>query len=134
MSSECYDDMQMTFFEESSRYQTIEQQRLIAEARYAQAEAVGQFLRKAVDVVVRPLARLQRRVTLRRQLVFLDDRMLDDIGIRRSEIPTIVNNAYPLWAAAPSEVAVGATIHRLAVEVRSVKAGDDLGGHHPLAA
>jgi uncharacterized protein YjiS (DUF1127 family) len=132
MSSECYDDMQMTFFEESSRFQTIDRQRLVAEARHAQAEAVGRFLRKAIDLIVRPLVRLQRRIMLRRQLVFLDDRMLEDIGLRRSDIPTIVNTAYPLWAAAPTEIAVGATIHRLAVEVRSVKAGDDT--EHPLAA
>lgn len=134
MSSEHYDDMQMIFFEESSAYQTIDRQRLIAEARYVRAKELGRLFSKAIDLIVRPLARLQKRVMLRRQLVFLDDRMLEDIGLRRSDIPTVVNTAYPLWAAAPSEIAVGATIHRLAVQVRSVSSGDDLGGHHHLAA
>lgn len=132
MYSEHYDDTQMIFFEEPSRYQTIDRQRLIAEARYARAEAVGRFLRMAADAALRPLARLQRRIMLRRELDLLDDHMLDDIGLRRADIPTVVNRAYPLWTPAHVELAVGATIHRLAVEARNSKTGGD--AQHPLAA
>lgn len=45
--------------------------------------------------VIDPLWRLQKRNELRRDMEAMDSRALNDIGISRSDISRIVNEAYP---------------------------------------
>jgi len=144
MSPKRYDDVQKTFFEEPALYQSIDRQRLIAEARYVQSRELRRLVRiaagavaHAVKVAFRPLARFHQRSMLERQLRSLDDRTLKDVGIHRSDIPTIINTVYPWWKDEPSRTAVGATIHQLALAARAVRppqANDHEGADHPLAA
>lgn len=58
------------------------------------SENVG--LRGLINVyVIDPLWRLQKRNELRRDMEAMDTRALNDIGISRSDISRIVNEAYP---------------------------------------
>jgi uncharacterized protein YjiS (DUF1127 family) len=61
---------------------------------------LGAFLETAL---VRPVVRYIRRRRAYDNLMALDDRMLNDIGVSRDEIPALVRNltgARPAWAAA----------------------------------
>lgn len=49
--------------------------------------------------VIDPLWRLQKRNELRRDMEAMDSRALNDIGISRSDISRIVNEAYPAGAS-----------------------------------
>ncbi len=49
--------------------------------------------------VIDPLWRLQKRNELRRDMEAMDARALNDIGISRSDISRIVNEAYPAGAS-----------------------------------
>jgi|SRR5690606_34485027 uncharacterized protein YjiS (DUF1127 family) len=72
---------------------------LLAAAQEARAREVARLIRGLArkvksafnTVVVEPLARWRRREALARELYSLDDRMLRDIGLTRSEIPFIVS-------------------------------------------
>jgi uncharacterized protein YjiS (DUF1127 family) len=55
------------------------------------ARLIGQLVVKVKSAVVGPLARWRRREALANELYSLDERMLKDIGLSRSEIPYIVS-------------------------------------------
>jgi uncharacterized protein YjiS (DUF1127 family) len=55
------------------------------------ARLIGQVAGKIKSAVVGPLARWRRREALANELYSLDERMLKDIGLSRSEIPYIVS-------------------------------------------
>lgn len=81
-----------------------------ARARKAQGEAIVRSIRLIGNFISRGLARGWERIDLmirRRQMITelsaLDDRILDDIGIRRRDIPMIVDGLLipggeiPIW-------------------------------------
>ncbi|WP_025769679.1 DUF1127 domain-containing protein [Thioalkalivibrio sp. HK1] len=81
-----------------------------ARARKAQGEAIVRSIRLIGNFISRSLAKGWKRIDLgirRRQMVAelsaLDDRILDDIGIRRRDIPMVVDGLLipggdiPIW-------------------------------------
>ncbi len=121
MTTNRYDDIQMRFFAEPSAYQTIDLQRSIADARYRQSKELARLVRLAgawVAGVVRawllaPAVRWYRRRKLHQELMGLDDRLLDDIGILRCDIAQVVRNAYAPRTVPADMPATGATVHPL---------------------
>lgn len=62
--------------------------------------------------VIDPLWRLQKRNELRRDMESMDNRALNDIGLSRSDIARIVEEAYPVGASRHgSRVAVRTGAH-----------------------
>jgi uncharacterized protein YjiS (DUF1127 family) len=55
------------------------------------ARLIGVLAGKVKSALVGPLARWRRREALANELYSLDERMLKDIGLSRSEIPFIVS-------------------------------------------
>ena len=141
MKTSGYDDIEMRFFAEPSAYQTVERQRMFAEAQYLQAKELARLVRLAgawVAAVVRawllaPAVRWYRRRELYRELMGLDDRILADIGILRLDIPKVVRNAYAPRTAPAETPAAGATVHRLPAGGKSGAAQSD-DTDRPLAA
>ena len=141
MTTNGYDDIQKRFFAEASAYQTIDTQRIFAEAQYMRAKEQARLLRLArawVAGVVRdrllaPVVRWDRRRQLYQELMGLDDRTLADIGILRCDIPQVVRNAYAPRTAPAETPAAGATVHRLPAGGKSAATqADDT--DQPLAA
>ncbi len=141
MTTNRYDEVQMRFFAESSAYQTIDLQSRIADARYRQSKELARLMGLAGASVaglfrvwlLAPAVRWYRRHRLQRELMGLDDRLLDDIGILRCDIPKVVRNAYAPRTAPADMPAVGATVHRLPAGGKSGAAQTDDTGR-PLAA
>ncbi len=141
MTRSGYDDIQMRFFAEPSAYQTIDLQRMFAEAQYLRTKELARLVRLAgawVAGVVRawllaPAVRWYRRRKLHRELMGLDDRLLDDIGILRCDIPQVVGNAYAPRTAPAETPAAGAAVHRLPAGGKSGAAQSD-DTDRPLAA
>ena len=141
MKTSGYDDIEMRFFAEPSAYQTVERQRMFAEAQYLQAKELARLVRLAgawVAGVVRawllaPAVRWYRRRKLYREMMRLDDRILADIGILRRDIPKVVRNAYAPRTAPAETPAAGATVHRLPAGGKSGAAQSD-DTDRPLAA
>ena len=141
MTKSGYDDIQKRFFAEPSAYQTIDAQRMFAEAQYlrtkemarlaglARASVVGLFRAS----LVAPVVRWYRRRKLYQELMRLDDRLLDDIGILRCDIPQVVRNAFAPRTAPAATPAAGATVHRLPAGGKSAAARSD-DTDQPLAA
>ena len=102
MTTSGYDDIQKKFFAESSAYQTIDMQRMVAEAHYLRAKELarlGRLARAAVAgffraTLLAPVVRWYRRRKFYQELMRLDDRTLADIGILRCDIPKVVRNSY----------------------------------------
>jgi uncharacterized protein YjiS (DUF1127 family) len=66
---------------------------IIAEARRAQAEHLGQLIGHVTDwigAVLGPFFRHFREAQTMRELASLDDRTLADIGLKREDIPAFV--------------------------------------------
>jgi uncharacterized protein YjiS (DUF1127 family) len=109
-------------------------QRRIFEARQRQAETMAWLIERAAHAVmgavaawiVKPVAAAQRRARLSRELSALDDHMLADIGLTRSDIGSVVNRTYEGRARPGAEVRpfIGAP----SVEVPATD------HRHPLAA
>ncbi len=59
--------------------------------------AIAALSRRLVDTVVRA----NQRQVLHRQLIALDDRLLADIGLRRTDIPRLVADSYRTSTKAP---------------------------------
>ena len=59
--------------------------------------AIAALFRRLVDAVVRA----NQRQVLHRQLIALDDRLLADIGINRTDIPRLVADSYRTDTQAP---------------------------------
>ncbi len=59
--------------------------------------AIAAFFRGLVDSVVRA----NQRKALYQQLIALDDHVLADIGIRRTDIPRLVTESYRTYTKAP---------------------------------
>ncbi len=141
MKTSGYDDIEMRFFAEPSAYQTVERQRMFAEAQYLQAKELARLVRLAgawVAGVVRawllaPAVRWYRRRELYRELMRLDDWILADIGILRRDILKVVRNAYAPRTAPAETPAAGATVHRLPAGGKSGAAQSD-DTDRPLAA
>ncbi len=141
MKTSGYDDIQMRFFAEPSAYQTIDLQRRTADARYRQSKELARLMGLAGASVaglfrvwlLAPAVRWYRRRKLYQELMGLDDRLLDDIGILRCDIPKVVRNAYAPRRAAAETPAAGATVHRLPAGGKSGAAHSDDTGR-PLAA
>ncbi len=141
MTKSGYDDIQKRFFAESSAYQTIDTQRMFAEAQYLRTKELARLVRLAGAGVaglfrawlLAPVVRWYRRRKLYQELTRLDDRMLLDIGIARRDIPRLVGNAYAPRTAAAATPAAGATVHRLPARGKSGAAQSDDTGR-PLAA
>ena len=136
MTTSGYDDIQKRFFAEASAYQTIDLQRGIADARYRQSKEMARLVGLAgawVAGVVRawllaPAVRWYRRRKLYQELMGLDDRLLDDIGILRCDIPKVVRNAYAPRTAPAETPAAGGTVHRLPAGGKTgVAQSDDTG-------
>ncbi len=136
MKTSGYDDIQMRFFAEPSAYQTIDLQRRIADARYRQSKELARLVGLAGAAVagffrawlLAPAVRWYRRRKLYQELMGLDDRLLDDIGILRCDIPKVVRNAYPARTAPADMPATGATVHPLgARRNESAAQSDDTG-------
>jgi uncharacterized protein YjiS (DUF1127 family) len=133
MTTSGYDDIQMRFFAEPSAYQTIDTQRMFAEAQYMRAKELARLVRLArawVAGVVRawllaPAVRWYRRRKTYQELMRLDDRTLADIGILRCDIPQVVRNAYAPRTAPAETPAAGATVHRLSAGGKSSPAQSD---------
>ena len=121
MTTSGYDDIQKRFFAESSVYQTIDTQRMFAEAQYLRSKEMARLMRLArawvVGVVgnglLAPVVRWYRRRKFYQILIRLDDRTLDDIGLLRCDIPQMVRNSYAPPTAPAATPAAGATVHRL---------------------
>ncbi len=141
MTTNRYDDIQMRFFAEPSAYQTIDLQRRTADARYRQSKELARLMGLAGASVaglfrvwlLAPAVRWYRRRKLYQELMWLDDRLLDDIGILRCDIPKVVRNAYAPRTAPAETPAAGATVHRLPAGGKSGAAQSDDTGR-PLAA
>ncbi len=141
MKTSGYDDIQMRFFAEPSAYQTIDLQRSIANARYRQSKELARLVGLAGASVagfvrawlLAPAVRWYRRRKLYQELMGLDDRLLDDIGILRCDIPKVVPNAYAPRTAPAETPAAGATVHRLPAGGKSGAAQSD-DTDRPLAA
>ncbi len=101
----------------------------ISGAIHPASVAVLRFLRERV---VAPLARLQRRNELFRELDAMDDHLLADIGIPRGQIPFYVEKVLAPKPAA-GETETGATVHHLPVD-KSEAARPAAEPDHPLAA
>ncbi len=122
MTTSSYDDVQHRFYAEPSAYQTVEQQHRIAEAQDLRSKELARLTRLAGAWVAglfrawlsAPAVRWYRRRKLYRELMRLDDRLLDDIGILRCDIPNLVRNAYARQTAPAEMPAAGATVHHLA--------------------
>ena len=141
MKTTGYDDIQMRFFAEPSAYQTVERQRMFAEAQYLRTKESARLVRLAgasVAGVVRawvlaPAVRWYRRRKFYQELMGLDDRLLLDIGIARYDIPRLVRNAYAPRTAPAATPAAGAAVYRLPADGKSGAAQSDDTGR-PLAA
>ena len=141
MTTNGYDDIQKRFFAEASAYQTIDTQRIFAEAQYMRTKALARLVRLArawVAGVVRarllaPVVRWDRRRKFYQELMGLDDRTLADIGILRCDIPRMVRNAYGPRTAPAETPAAEATVHRLPAGGKSAAAQSD-DTDQPLAA
>jgi uncharacterized protein YjiS (DUF1127 family) len=72
---------------------------------------VARFLN---DRLIEPVVRWRRCAAMTRQLEALDDRILDDIGISRYQIPDVVAQAYAAQSNGRSAPAA-ASVHRLPV-------------------
>ncbi len=122
MTKTSYDDVQHRFYAEPSAYQPIDLQRRIADARYRQSKELARLMGLAGAWVAglfrawlsAPAVRWYRRRKLYRELMGLDDRLLDDIGILRRDIPNLVRNAYARHTGPAEMPAAGATVHHLA--------------------
>ena len=116
-------ERELSFFSEPTRYQTVNQQRLIAEARGMQALALRNWFRRVFagtvnavrDFVIDPLVRLHKRQRMHDQLAHLDDRLLADIGIRRDEIAVYAELSCREQKYAPvaDEKGTAASLHTL---------------------
>ncbi len=121
MTTNRYDDIQTTFFAEPSAHQTIDTQGMFAGDPYMRTKEPVRLVRLAgawVAGVVRasllaPAVRWYGRRKFHRELMRLDDRLLDDIGILRCDIPQVVRNSYGPRTAPAETPAAGATVHRL---------------------
>ncbi len=121
MTTSGYDDIQKKFFAEASAYQTIDTQRMFAEAQYMRNKEQARLVRLAgasVAGVVRtwlvaPVVRWYRRREFYQELMRLDDRTLADVGILRCDIPQMVRNSYAPRTAPAETPAARATVHRL---------------------
>ena len=121
MTTSGYDDIQKRFFAEASAYQTIDTQRIFAEAQYLRSKELTRLAGLArawvADVVgarlLAPVVRWYRRREFYQELMGLDDRTLSDIGILRCDIPGMVRNAYAPRTAPAETPAAGATVHLL---------------------
>ncbi len=141
MTTTSYDEVQMRFFAESSAYQTIDLQSRIVDARYRQSKALARLMGLAGASVaglfrvwlLAPAVRWYRRRKLHRELMGLDDRLLDDIGILRCDIPKVVRNAYAPRTAPADMPATGATVHPLGAR-RNESAAQSDDTSRPLAA
>ena len=141
MTTSGYDDIQKRFFAEASAYQTIDTQRMVAEAQYLRAKALARLVRLAGASVagffraslMAPAVRWYRRRKTYQELMRLDDRTLADIGILRCDIPQVVRNVYPARTAPAATPAAGATVHRLPAGEKSAAAQSD-DTDQPLAA
>ena len=80
-----------------------------------QARSARQFAHLVRAWLVEPVLRAYLRRKLFRQLVALDDRMLEDIGLTRAEIPGLVKRSYGS-ASVSRHTLQSATVHRLAVK------------------
>ena len=101
----------------------------ISGAIHPASVAVVRFLRERV---VAPIARLQRRNELFRELYAMDDHLLADIGIPRGQISYYIEKVLaPKPVAGDAET--GATVHHLPVgKGETVRPAAD--PDHPLAA
>jgi len=141
MTTTGYDDIQHRFFAESAAYQTVDLQYRIADARYRQSKELARLVRLAGtrvadlfrDRLVAPVVRWYRRRSLFREMMALDDRLLDDIGISRCDIPKLVRDAYGPRDADAATPATGATVHRLATEKKD-RDSESADTGRPLAA
>ncbi len=141
MTTSRYDDIQKRFFAEPSAYQTIDTQRMFAEAQYLKTKELKRLVglaRAWVAGVFRasllaPVVRWYRRRKFYQQLMRLDDRTLADIGILRRNIPQMVRNSYAPRTAPAETPAAGATVHRLPAGGKSGAAQSD-DTDRPLAA
>lgn len=80
------------------------------------------------DHMVRPLVRWRKRNELYREMMALDERILDDLGITRYQIPDIVANAF-------RDEATNVAVLRAKGPRRPAEAPTDGNDHHrPLAA
>ena len=87
-----------TLYDAPRAYDSIEVQRLMAEAAYLRARTLSQLLGRAIRwaggivdaYLVSPVAEGIRLRRTYRELMALDDHMLADIGISRHEIPHMV--------------------------------------------
>jgi len=133
MTKSGYDDIQKRFFAESSAYQTIDTQRMFAEAQYLRSKELTRLARLArawvVDVVgaglLAPVVRWYRRRRFYQELMGLDDRTLSDIGILRCDIPQMVKDSYAPRTAPAETPAAGATVHRLPAGGKSAATQSD---------
>ena len=141
MTKSGYDDIQKKFFAESSAYQTIDMQRMVAEAHYLRAKELARLGRLARAAVVgffrasllAPVVRWYRRRKFYQELIGLDDRTLADIGILRCDIPRMVRNSYAPRTAPGETPSAGATVHRLPAHGKPAAARSD-DTDQPLAA
>ena len=129
-------DFPISFAElEEERLETL---RIIARAREEKAEAMAGLLRGAAVAVfgfanrwlVAPVVRWYQREQLRIQLASLDDRMLADVGLTRTEIPKLVKGMHRAPAQQP---AASATLHHLPLERKPAAASAE-DTAQPLAA
>ena len=133
MKTSGYDDIQMRFFAEPSAYQTIDMQRMFAEAQYLRSKELARLAGLARAWVVgavrawllAPVVRWYRRRKFYQELMRLDDRTLADIGILRCDIPKVVRNSYGPRTAPAETPAAGATVHRLPAGGKSAAAQSD---------
>ena len=133
MTKSAYDDIQKRFFAESSAYQTIDAQRMFAEAQYLRSKELARLMGLArawvVGVVqaslLAPVVRWYRRRKFHQELMGLDDRTLADIGILRCDIPQMVRNSYGPRTALAETPGAGATVHRLPAGGKSGPAQSD---------
>ncbi len=115
-------DIQYKAYVQPYAYQNIEGERMIAEAQDLRSKELARLMRLAGVWVAglfrawlsAPAVRWYRRRKLYRELMGLDDRLLDDIGILRCDIPNLVRNAYARQTAPAEMPATGATVHHLA--------------------
>ncbi len=141
MTTSGYDDIQKRFFAEASAYQSIDTQRMFAEAQYLRTKELTRLVRLAGASVagvfrawlLAPAVRWYRRRKLYQELMRLDDRLLDDIGILRCNIPQMVRNAYAPRTAPAETPAAGATVHSLGARGNERAAQSD-DTSRPLAA
>lgn len=80
------------------------------------------------------LACAYKRQRLRDELMELDDHLLRDVGIARSDIPFIVSDAFAGAPRPAQRLTGGATIHRLADGCTAAPEAAATGGDKPLAA